>query len=128
MNTIKVNPEQKVIFEKDKGPYPTTYIECCKILNNRSIFFNKLDGYKWREFNALRQVIICRDAYWKLANNYKPNWADKTDKYCIIVHGNTIGLHTYLNSNAKLAFPTSEMQEAFYNNFSDLIEKCKNLL
>ena len=30
--------------------------------------------------------------------------------------------------NAVLAFPTEEMRDAFYENFKDLIEHCKELL
>ena len=32
------------------------------------------------------------------------------------------------NRNAILAFPTEEMRDAFYENFKDLIEQCKELL
>ena len=33
-----------------------------------------------------------------------------------------------LESNTILAFPTKEMRDAFYENFEDLIENCKELL
>ena len=42
--------------------------------------------------------------------------------------GNTIGKGKWYTDNKILAFPTEEMRDAFYENFKDLIEQCKELL
>jgi hypothetical protein len=87
----------------------------------------------------LSMLKVCRDAYWKIAGEElqlgKP-WRPKFGKY---IHYN-INFYLYKDSfvlhkgeyhspdNRILVFPTEEMRDAFYENFKDLIEYCKELL
>lgn len=57
--------------------------------------------------------------------------------YLVLTNNEYFTIHTFNNEivksgtshrNAILAFPTEEMRDAFYENFKDLIENCKELL
>ena len=132
-----------------KTKYPKTYEECCKVVNASpyiKLVFNIDDGQKYSYdvdnlqcYENIRRIKICRDAYWKIAGKElglgKP-WEPKFGKY---IHY-SINFYLYKDSfvlhkgeyhspvNRILVFPTTEMRDAFYENFKDLIEKCKKLL
>lgn len=85
-------------------------------------------GYSGKELADLQKLLICRDAYWKFAGNWSPDWQDSNLKYCI----KSIGADVVKGSDATicciLAFQTEELRDAFWNNFKDLIMECKELL
>ena len=119
---------RKSEITKKKKEYPKTYEECCAELNNYP-FENGVDGYKFELLSTFQNLIICRDAYWKIADNWKPFWNnDSQFKYIIICRRDNIIKETYTAKNSILAFPTKEMRDAFYENFKELIEQCKELL
>ena len=120
----------KIVLEKKKKEYPKTYEECCKVLGIDTLG-HSADGYKWEILSTFQNLLICRDAYWKIAGEamglgkpWEPDWNnEKQDKY---------GFHnevkyTIINS-AIFVFPTEEMRDAFYENFKSEIESCKELL
>ena len=118
--------------------YPQTYKECCEILFPNSIELGKplTSGYKGELLQKLGQLLICRDAYWKIAGEeigldspWNPVWEDtNTQKHCIYYVGNEIKKQPMLEVHHFLAFPTAEMRDAFYDNFKELIEACKEIL
>ena len=76
-----------------------------------------------------QRLLIYRDSYWKIAENWNPDWEDgNTTKYTISCVKNKIELRKAHEYTFTLAFPTKEMRDAFYENFKDLIEECKELL
>lgn len=92
-------------------------------------------GYEWRLVSNLQKLLLCRDAYWKIAGEqmrlkgpWKPDWTSGKPFYCISVSGNIIGKGKWYTDNKILAFPTEEIRDIFYENFKDLIEQCKSLL
>lgn len=120
--------DKKYYAARKKPTYPKTYEECCNILN-----INKNDsvthGYKNRLLDCFQKLIICRDAYCKIARDWKPNWEEiEADNYSIWVDSNEVVKGTIIITNTILAFPTEEMRDIFYENFKDLIEECKELL
>ena len=128
---------KKIVLEKRKPKYPKTYEECSNILLERASVRNNL-GYKGYLLVALQKLLVCRDAYWycyakenNMPFNWKPDWAMYSGpKHCIIYSDNEIkwqGKH-FVTETKVLAFPTGEMRDAFYENFKDLIEECKELL
>lgn len=136
----------KIVLEKKKKEYPKTFEECCKILRllNVDLCFNadyrSFDASKeqWKRLglmNQFYQLLICRDAYWKIAGDemglgkpWEPNDADYiTGRYCIFVHKGNIICDTPAQ-DCVLTFPTEEMRDAFYENFKELIEAVKELL
>ena len=130
--------EAKVItLEKKRPKYPKSYEECCKVLgysgNYNMILTTDVDN---KLFDALYRLKVCRDAYWKLYGEemgldkpWKPDWEDEHQEKYII--GSWLGTIQCLEENFishPLAFPTEEMRDAFYENFKELIEECKELL
>lgn len=128
----------KIVLEK-KNKYPKTYEECCKIMDIDKGFLltDNLDFWKGRLLTSLQKLLICRDAYWKIAGEemglgkpWKPDWTDQeSPKYCITsIKDQVEASKRYYIMNTILAFPTEEMRNTFYENFKELIENCKELL
>ena len=111
----------KIVLEKKEKEYPKTYEECCEILgvNPES------------KFASLWELLVCRDAYWKIADGWKEKRKAELTRHVIYstLSGEIIKCTT-INSTANylLDFPTIEMRDAFYDNFKALIERCKELL
>lgn len=138
---------QKITLEKKEKMYPKTYEECCKVLGipihgGIALVGNWCieDGYIVQHLETLRalsKLLICRDAYWKIAGEemglgkpWKPDWTDQESlKYCITsIKDQVEASKRYYIMNTILAFPTEEMRDTFYENFKELIESCKELL
>ena len=129
----EIEGKYKVI--KKKPQYPKNYIECCKILNynlNNDI----VAGYKYDLLENIQKLLICRDAYYKIAGEqmglgkpWEPDWKNENEIYYTISHdGGNIKCYNDTDVYSKLAFPTMEMRDAFFENFKELIEQCKELL
>lgn len=138
----------KIVLEKKEKKYPKTYKECCEILGVDSDNFlaitNCYEGevettdYErvlLSKFASLWYLRICRDAYWKLAGERmgleKPWEYDCHSDYftpALICRSGFIQKVEIQYRNAILAFPYAEMRDAFYENFKELIERCKELL
>lgn len=121
----------KTYAVKKKSKYPKSYEECCGILGMTfdypDIRMVSIDEYNL--YSSFIQLIRCRDSYWKLADNWKPNWNNDADYFYTIKYKSAhIRLYNCTDEYAILAFPTEEMRDAFYKNFKELIEKCKELL
>ena len=127
----------RTFVQKKKPKYPTTYEECCRVLN---VWYKDdvayVAGYQYKLLSNFQKLLICRDAYWKITDEemgldkpWEPDWTNaKQDKFVIFTHNNSICANRYVLGHNTLAFPTEEMRDAFYENFKDLIEKCKELL
>lgn len=107
---------------------PKTINDCLYFLKLDPRFLDGVIGYRGKDLSALQKLLICRDAYWKFADDWHPDWQDSELKYCI----KSIGADVVKGSDATicciLAFPTEELRDAFWNNFKDLIMECKELL
>ena len=125
----------RYILRNKKPQYPKTYEECCKILDWNHRDYDRV-GYKSNLLCKLQLLILCRDAYWKIAGKqlgldkpWKPDWEDEYETYYTISYcGVNIKCYNDTDVYSKLAFPTEEMRDAFYGNFRKLIEQCKELL
>ena len=143
---------------KKKPVYPKTYEECCEVLFNDKSYAEYIfipakvnNSYYRGDFitelpfeivpyettiRRFYKLLICRDAYWKIAGEqmgldkpWEPDWKNtKNVKYSITLHEDNITKMYLRNENAILAFPTEKMLDAFYENFKDLIEQCKEFL
>ena len=125
----------EIILKPIKPQYPKTFEECAKVLLERASVRNDI-GYKGDLIVTLQKLLVCRDAYWKIAGEqmglgklWKPDW-EKADerKYCIVNTEGNVAKWVQKTTNKILAFPTEEMRDAFYENFKDLIELVKELL
>jgi hypothetical protein len=122
-------------FLTPKSQYPKTYEECAKLLNT---YCGSIGGYNWKLLSYFQQLLICRDAYWKIAGEqmglgkpWEPDWENTSPgnlKWCMSYSGNYIEFDQYKHKHHILAFPTEEMRAVFYENFKELIEQCKELL
>ncbi|MBQ3023608.1 MAG: hypothetical protein IJD91_09920 [Clostridia bacterium] len=132
---------QKIVLEKKKKEYPKTYEECAEIiaeLTGSDCNPKGCMGYMSVQLSALQKLLICRDAYWKIAGEemglgkpWEPDWDDDEwpDMYYISFDGKYINKEKgYPCCNMILIFPTEEMRDAFKENFDPDIEICKKLL
>jgi hypothetical protein len=116
-----------------KPKYPKTFEECLNILYCKSVL-RTIIGHKAELLLNLEKLLVCRDAYWKIAGEqmglgkpWEPDYRYRNEYYSIyyngfsIIQSNSFEAHTFI-------FPTEEMRDAFYENFKDLIESCKELL
>ena len=124
----------KIVLEKKKKEYPKTYEECREILKEQA---DVTYGYKKDVLHSFQKLLICRDAYWKIAGQemglgkpWEPDWGNPDhDSYPTITRcGGKIIRTTIYTHDCPLAFPTEEMRDAFYENFKELINECKELL
>lgn len=118
---------------KKKKEYPTTYGECCKVLCCKPIVgFAGLDNEEENLYGKFIALKRCRDAYWKIAGDWKPD-LENGELYFMYYGtcGNIILKDHVTNGiycNVILAFPSEEMRDAFYENFKELIGSVKELL
>lgn len=121
------------VIIKKQPKYPTTFKGCCDVLG--IMCDDYVCGYKGVLLRKLQQLLTCRNAYWKIAGEqmeldkpWEPDWKDDSDKYFICYIKNELWMSNISDCNRFLVFPTAEMRDAFYDNFKDLIEECKELL
>ena len=131
--------EGKYYVERIKPTHPKTYEECCE--NVFGIVHGGITVDLPMHYSPLfihfAKLIICRDAYWKIAGEqmgldklWEPDWNDCAQhKFGLYTLENEIRcINLQVLKNIILVFPTTEMRDAFYENFKDLIEQCKELL
>ena len=107
--------------------YPKTYEECCDVLHYDKSFY--VDTHLYSDLlGILYKLLICRDAYWKIAGDWKPNFTNQEAKFIIANYYGKVYPAVATNYNRVLIFPTEEIRDVFYENFKDLIEECKELL
>lgn len=120
---------QQVVFTKIQPEYPKTYEKCCEVLGKTKAY-QSVSGYKTELLEDFQKLLICRDAYWKIAG-WRPAKDDDGETFSLFYNRNSDKIdkcNGLYESNAILDFPTKEMREAFYENFKELIETCKELL
>lgn len=140
-NRELIQEDGKWFVVKKKNEYPKTYEECKRIMGVE--LWNTLWGEDATEYeeqmgdliDAFIMLKICRDAYWKIAGEkmgLEKSWEyDCHSDYftpAIIYKSGFIQKVGIQYRNAILTFPTDEIRDAFYENFKELIEICKELL
>ena len=125
----------KTYAVKKKPKYPTTYDDCKAVMQLQDSIIQARCGYEYKLISYFQQLLMCRDAYWKIAGEqmgldgrWEPDWNNQRPKYTITVIGNQLIKHYSLSQNYILAFPTEELRDIFYENFKIEIEQCKELL
>lgn len=107
---------------------PSTLDRCATILGVSSEI-RANDAYLGVMMVTLQELYICRDAYWKIANNWRPNYNDiKTKKHCIVTRRDKLGVATTTETNRAFTFPTTEMAEMFAKNFASKLNLCREML
>lgn len=104
-----VTENNKMFLVRKKPDLPKTYDECCNILGAYQQFvFKGIDEWEAVEHTKLIMLRRCRNAYWKLANDWKPDWIAKMDKYTITTWKDRIFFDTGTHHNQFLVFPTKK--------------------
>ena len=95
----------KMFGVRKQPQYPKTYVECAKLLG--CFGAAHIDGYKGELLDKFQELLICRDAYWKIAGeemgldkSWEPNWNDCTQhkfRICTL-------------ENIMLVFPTEALK------------------
>lgn len=123
----------KYYLVKSKARYPKTYAECCEVLFPSSIELGKVltSGYNCEKLKKFGELLICRYAYWKIAGDWEEKRKGKAMHY--VIYSTLLGevvkdKMPNCIANCLLDFPSEEMRDAFYENFKELIENCKDLL
>ena len=149
LGDYEIKKEDGHIYLVKKQPqYSKTYEECCMIIgfcpttlkwdnpfninSDTHPYIKHLDNL----IERFQKLLVCRDAYWKIAGEqmglskpWEPDWLNvEQDKFVLYIHNNVICSNRFSLGNNVLAFPTEEMRDAFYENFKELIEQCKELL
>lgn len=113
--------------------HPKSYEECCDVLkipnDERYIYIDVPLSYN-KVLKTFTQLLICRDAYWKIAG-WRPTKDDDGETFSLFYNRNSDKIdkcNGLYESNVILDFPTKELREAFYENFKELINQCKELL
>ena len=120
----------KFVFEK-MNERPTNINEASEILG-LGMFVH--ERYRNRLLETLRELLLFRDAWWKMADDWKPDFNDCAEekyfstKFFIYAYRDEICRGSCELTHHFLTFPTAEMRDAFHENFKDLIEQCKELL
>lgn len=118
--------------------YPKTFIECYEILypnENFQTVSQPIKGHNGKKLFILQKLLICRDAYWKIAGEqmelggpWKYDMSKDEFSYAISYQYGRIQKNEIRHKNAIFAFPTAEIRDAFKENFDDDIEFCKEFL
>lgn len=110
---------------KDVKDLPKTFDECVKIVGiNDGVLLCSFDV---REMEV-KKLRVCRDAYWRLADDWKPDWKKNTKKHCVVIRDGRVGVATTISKPREFAFPTPEMADAFAKNFKKELDMCKEIL
>ena len=141
-----IQEDGKWFVVKKKKEYPKTYEECCRIVSANPyirLMYDLSDGQKYsydadnlQLYETIRKLLICRDAYWKIAGEemglgkpWEPDWKDVDEKKWVISrYKGEFDFGFNIEPCRILAFPTEEMRDAFFENFKKEIEICKELL
>jgi hypothetical protein len=123
-----IDDDNKIVLTKQQPQYPKTYDECCELLK-KTKSYQSVSGYKTELLEDFQKLLICRDAYWKIAGvemGLDKPWKPKsTEMSHAIVCRDDGDFLLHRRTRAILIFPSAEMRDMFYDNFKELIEQCK---
>ena len=130
----EIGPTVKEYLESiNKSKYPKTYDECM------DMFHFTVETANLETLKALRELIYCRNTYWRiigeqmglgLGKPWKPENPSRHYIFTIENCGGDIIKNAITDkwSSRILVFPTAEIRDTFYENFKELIEVCKDFL
>lgn len=73
---------------------------------------------------ALTQLLQLRNRYWKIDDNYKPDWKNQyVAKYCITINKYKITTECSYTIHQIFSFKTQQTRNLFYDNFKKLLEQ-----
>ena len=134
-NRELIQEDGKWFVVKKKKEYPKTFLGCCDAMGIEDTISRGVKGYKSKILDTFQKLLICRDAYWKIAGEemglgkpWEPIFDIDNNHFVITLHHGEIEMFFGYTPQDILVFPTAEMRDAFYDNFKKDIEECKELL
>ena len=128
----------RTFVQRKKPKYPKSFQECYYLLYGQqdlTLGCDIMKGAYGNLLECLQMLLICREVYWRIAGNelrlnepWKYDMSKDEFSSAIIYHNGFVQANEVRHKNHILSFPTAEMRDAFYENFKDLIEVCKELL
>ena len=121
----------EVILKKKEVVLPNTIEKCSEMciddLTAQTLLV--IPSKERRSINALCQLLICRNAWWKQLE-WEPDWRGEKEpfKWCIHSNKGMIEITSHSKFSRILAFPTREIAAEFLDTFRDLIKEAKELL
>lgn len=115
-STFKVEPQ-----------FPITPEACVLIMIPEELEASPKRQARKQLLSNFEKLLTCRDAWWKVDNNWRPDWAN-SELWVIENDYGNIRVDAYINTNFVLAFRTEKIAEKFLDTFRSLIEECKELL
>lgn len=113
-NKFKIEPQ-----------FPMTFQGCC-----RQLFLTAdcEEHYEALKIEAFRQLLIARDAWWKVDNDWEPDWEGAYNCTIATYKDKVKKDNSFICANRILTFRTPEIRDKFLDTFRDLIEQCKKLI
>lgn len=94
----------KTFVVRKQLQYPKNYKECCDVLGLCTMD-NDVQGFKWELIIRFQELLIARDAYWKLAGDWKPDYFNTSQKkFAIDIVEGRISFEVYGGYNSILVF------------------------
>lgn len=131
-NEIKINKTDGIVFNEFQQwcrAYPQSIEECYKVMGIDENDTNCCVGYNEDILSDLQDLMICRNAYWKVYGDWQPNYKckinDTETKYGIACFNGIVSGVTSIIESRFLIFPTIELRDEFMKTFNRLIESCK---
>lgn len=112
---------------KVEQAFPNNYKDCCAV-NGWSDTANLVKGYEQYKVYDFQKLLTCRDAWWKMDNNWKPDLTDANTKYVIYNCSGDVVTDHVQDTNRVLIFSSEEIRDKFLETFRGLIEDCKELI
>lgn len=104
--------DNKVILEKTRRKLPESIQECCDFLGTTIDL--DISGYKNDYLKLTQKLYIVRDALWKWADNWKPEYNDaNVKKYNVYKQGNSLRKDYCYQAEFTFVFPTEELRDHF---------------
>lgn len=124
----------KFYLVKKRPSYPKTYADCCDVLRIPPLK-NDAEGYRWELLIMLQELLIARDAYWKIYGeeiNLGRPWEPEGENTFSIFYDRLADVISrqdgYNGANSTFEFPTAELRDAFFYAFRTTLDQCKELL
>lgn len=111
---IRKNGKQFLI--KEKNEFPQTISEC--VTRNDVTYYEGYQEYR-KVFKAL---LYARNTYWKICNDWKPNYADSEVKYAVTMIKFAVTFTTTTKHFYLFCFPSKEICLNFIENYKGLLE------
>lgn len=125
-----------IVLREKEPKLPSNLADCCKVLGMKipetwkdaEPIFGDMSG----AIVAYKQLLLFRNAFWKVIGGskpYNPDWNDVLEKkYCVVYDGDHIRIVTETSQQRPFAFPEYRHAQFFIKCFSPIFKNAKKVL